>query len=140
MPARKIPVETRFWAKVQKTEDCWLWVGSVDGSDYGHIKIEGKMVKAHRVAYEMLVAPIEDGLEIDHLCRTRRCVNPGHLEPVTKTENARRGVGQPARHGRQTHCKRGHEFTPENTYQWQTSRICRTCRSEYSKKWMALTR
>lgn len=105
---------------------CWEWQRAISGdTGYGSLWHEGRVRGAHRVFYEDLVGPIPDGLEIDHLCRNRRCVNPGHLEPVTHAENMRRGAVATA-----THCKNGHEFTPENTYGRQDDhgdRQCRTC-------------
>lgn len=85
------------------------------------------MLSAHRVAYELTRGPIPAGMEIDHLCRVRSCVNPDHLEAVTRGENLRRGRGKT---GAQTHCKRGHELTPENTYRYVNRRgyVCRHCR------------
>lgn len=87
-------VTERFWPKVERVEDgCWLWTASLTGDGYGRISLGGKfgpMGLAHRVAYELLVGPIPEGLELDHLCRVRRCVNPEHLEPVTHAENVRR--------------------------------------------------
>lgn len=121
------PVEERFWAKVRKTESCWVWTAARGGGGYGHIKISGRMVKAHRVSYEMKYGQIPDDLVIDHLCRDRACVNPAHLEAVSFHENAIRGEGHAAVRARKTHCVRGHMFTPDNTYQWRTSRICRAC-------------
>lgn len=135
MPAPRISLETRFWEKVTKhQEGCWEWTGAINGHGYGHIKIEGRMVPAHRVAYEFLVNPIPEGLDLDHLCRTRHCVRPTHLEPVTRRTNILRGKNFSAHYARQTHCKRGHEFTPENTYEWGTSRHCRTCRRERDRQ------
>lgn len=134
MPARKVPLSIRFWQKVDKRPDgCWLWTGAVNGHGYGHIKIDGRMIPAHRVAYEMSGKAIPEGLDLDHLCRVRTCVRPAHLEPVTRRVNGLRGTSPLAAFARQTHCKRGHEFTPENTYEWRTSRICRTCRREHAR-------
>lgn len=129
----------RFWSKVDphgpipiRRPDlgpCWLWTrGTSDG--YGHIKVGGRMVKSHRLAYEAAKGLILNGLDIDHLCRVRHCVNPTHLEAVTRRTNILRGMGRAAERARQTHCKRGHEFTPENTRLWRSSRICRTCRAD----------
>jgi hypothetical protein len=68
---------------------CWLWTG--DAARYGRIQIGGIIKAAHRAVYEMAVGPIADGMVIDHLCGEPLCVNPGHLEQVTKAENSRRG-------------------------------------------------
>lgn len=118
-------IPERFWAWVDKTpaNGCWLWTGQRAGrsrtSNYGRYGNKGM---AHRLAYELAVGPIPPGLELDHLCRTQRCVNPAHLEPVTPEENRRR------RREAQTHCKREHEFTPENTYMTGIgARQCRAC-------------
>jgi len=86
----------RFWSKVDKTGDCWIWNGGVGAGGYGAFGSYDEAddpitVRAHRYAYEALVGPIPAGLVLDHLCRVRRCVNPAHLEPVTNAENIRRG-------------------------------------------------
>jgi hypothetical protein len=73
---RTTTAEQRFWTRVQKTESCWLWTGGDDHSGYGHFYFLGRNRKAHRVSYEMFVGPIPDGLQVDHLCRNRACVNP----------------------------------------------------------------
>lgn len=84
------PPEVRFWTKVNKTETCWIWMGSKDWQGYGQFWIQKKLFPAHRWSYERLVGPIPVGLQIDHLCRTTSCVNPSHLEPVTQRENVLR--------------------------------------------------
>ena len=71
--------------------DCWLWTASTVTGGYGRFRYLGKLMLAHRAAYEMLIGPIPAGLVIDHLCRTRRCVNPSHMEPVTQAVNISRG-------------------------------------------------
>ncbi len=104
---------------------CIDYPGSVDR--YGYGKVGNKSKKAHRVAYEQAVGPIPAGLTIDHLCRNRRCVNPEHMEPVTRRVNTMRGDGPTARHARQTTCKSGHPFDEVNTYRWRGGRKCRAC-------------
>lgn len=133
-PSRASPAE-RFWSKVNKTETCWLWTACKMVGGYGQFRLERAMVLAHRFAYELLVGPIPKELELDHLCRVRHCVNPSHLEPVTRQINVLRGEAPPARQFRQTHCKRGHLFDEENTYRQPSSprkRTCRECRRVYA--------
>ncbi len=125
--------EQRFWSKVNKTETCWLWMASSDHKGYGQFRLDGKNRKAHRVAYELLIGPIPDGLQIDHLCRVRHCVNPAHLEAVTCQENIRRG--QTGAWGRATtHCPLGHPYDEANTYTWHGMRNCRTCNRECARR------
>lgn len=123
----------RFAARVVVDGDCWLWAGEIGRSGYGYF-YEIKKHVAHRWYYEQTVGPVPDGLELDHLCRVRHCVNPDHLEPVTHAENVRRGmVGDFWR--QKTYCRNGHEYSAENTY-WSesTGRLCRTCQREQKKE------
>lgn len=92
----RVSIHERFWTKVKLVKQggaCWEWIGTTDRNGYGHIwGGPGKgPLAAHRVAYELLVGPIPDGLCLDHLCRNTSCVNPQHLEPVTYAENYLRG-------------------------------------------------
>ncbi len=141
MPPRKVSAEQRFWPKVDKAGPipehcpelgpCWMWIAHVNRHrGYGHFNAGGREGYAHRFAYELLVGPIPDGLELDHLCRVRHCVNPAHLEPVTRRENVLRGQAPSAYQARQTCCIRGHLFNAENTYirPDNGARQCRTCR------------
>jgi hypothetical protein len=118
----------RFMAKVDTSGDCWLWTASLSGSGYGQFFVGSRRWYAHRWSYDRFKGPIPDGLEIDHLCRVKVCVNPDHLEAVTHRENQRRGTSPVARNMDATHCIHGHEFTPENTIQYRNGkRACREC-------------
>ena len=95
--------------------------------------VEGQSTYAHRVSYLALVGPIPGDLVIDHLCRNPKCVNPAHLEPVTRAENQRRDWEARGVYKYATHCKNGHEFTEANTIRNGNERTCRTCRTEYHR-------
>lgn len=93
---------------------CWLWTGHITRLGYGQLKIKGKSWKAHRLVYTRERGQIPLGMELDHLCRQRDCVNPDHLEPVTHRENILRGEGVAARCASRTHCVHGHPLSGEN--------------------------
>lgn len=131
----------RFCKYIKQEGDCIVWTGATQGPGvrwrYGNFW-DGKRanVAAHRWMWEHAYGPIPPGLELDHLCRNPRCVNPEHLEPVTHRENCLRGISFSAREAKQTHCKRGHGFIPENTYRTSKGgRGCRTCAREYKHEW-----
>jgi hypothetical protein len=126
-----------FWAYVQPTGFCWLWVGTELNNGYGHFNIHYKQVAPHRKAYELLIGPIPEGLQLDHLCRVKLCVNPDHLEPVTGRENTLRSFGPSAVNARKTHCINGHEFTAANTLprtRPSGGRHCRECAKLNARK------
>lgn len=128
---KPLPAVDRFWPKVvvDSETNCWNWTGARQPEGYGRFMIErGRIGLAHRFAYELLVAPIPADMTVDHLCRNTPCVNPDHLELVTREENALRGSANAAK----THCIRGHEFTADNTYSAPSRphvRICRACKN-----------
>lgn len=124
-----------IWEHVEKRirpdarTGCWNWTGATSTDGYGNVKWFGTSYSTHRLAYQANVGDVPEGLELDHLCRNRRCCNPQHLEAVTHAVNIARGVGRFADRQKQTHCTHGHEFTPENTYIKRTgTRECRTCK------------
>lgn len=117
-----------FWARVDKTDGCWNWTGSGTPKGYGMFMPAGKQrVYVHRYVYELMVGPIPEGLTLDHLCRNRSCVNPQHLEPVTRGENALRGSGPAAQNSRKTACPQGHPYTSETTSSYAGHLRCRVC-------------
>ena len=121
--------EELFWAKVNKTETCWLWTASLGDKGYGRFRTGNREYKAHRWAYLNLVGPVESGLELDHLCRIRSCVNPSHLEPVTHRVNMLRGHTIVAAKAAQTLCKRGHAL---DLIDHRGCRKCSTCTHEWN--------
>jgi hypothetical protein len=136
------PLRERIEAAISvDANGCWIWQGPRTPYGYGIFhtgsRVDGtkRQGGAHRAAYEMFVGPIPEGLELDHLCRVRACVNPDHLEPVTHLENMRRAPAS-----QKTHCLRGHEYTPENTRLHRGKRACRTCIVESEKRRQARRR
>lgn len=130
-------------------DDCWEWTGARTKDGYGHLKIDGKARRAHRVLYQLLVGPIPDGLDLDHLCHTRdascvggracphrRCVRPDHLEPVTRSENHRRTFWP---NSRKTHCPAGHAYAEHGgtrkSGKGKGERYCRWCTRDSTRRW-----
>lgn len=93
VPSYQGSIEHRFWMRVNKTETCWPWTGSTASDGYGYLATDDGPVRVHRLAYELLVEPIPDGLQIDHACGNRACVNPGHLRLATPKQNAENIAG-----------------------------------------------
>jgi hypothetical protein len=140
-------VDERFWEKVEFEDPifpengCMNWTAALAGDGYPRFGDEsGKVVKAIRWIYERLREPIQPGFHLHHLCRNKTCVNPDHVEPKTAQEHGSIGPFNPW--GRNvTHCKYGHEFTPENTYlclrDGAMRRYCRICRLENKRRYNA---
>ncbi len=130
-----LPAIDRFMLKVRVQPDgCWLWTGATDGGRYGRFVPHGgrPMFTAHRWIYEQTVGPIPEGLELDHFkCERTLCVNPEHVRPTTRRENLLRSRGLPSVNLAKTHCKHGHEFTPENTRRMPDGeRRCKICEGD----------
>ena len=128
---RLLSVLDRF-VIVDDRSGCWVFTGGKNHHGYGLLgyQRDGKptSMMLHRATYLEFVGPIPDGLVLDHLCRIRACCNPGHLEPVTHRENLHRSpLTASFQQSQMTHCRRGHEFTAENTYRYGSHRRCKTC-------------
>ena len=123
-------VVDRFWSKVVQAGDCWDWTAGRDPKDYGQFWVAGRMVRAHRFAYELIVGPIPDGLELDHLCRNHECVRPEHLDAVPHKVNVLRGISPLAVNALKTTCLRGHLLSGDNLYvNPDGERTCRACKN-----------
>jgi len=129
-----------FWALVDRRgpDECWRWLGGLKKDGYS---------AGHRTAYELLVGPIPEGLEIDHLCRVRACCNPKHMEPVTHAVNVQRGDHTATQDNLgayqrvKTHCPQGHPYSgPNLKIGWKGARVCRICELEKSRRWQARNR
>jgi hypothetical protein len=139
----------RFWSHVDTSGDCWLWTGSLNGFGYARFSVTIAPRRrinygAHVWAWEQEHGPVPAGLELDHLCRNRRCVNPAHLEAVSHQENVLRGVTLAASNLLKTHCPQGHPYSPENTYVLHhgngTQRQCKTCSNARATAYMKAKR
>lgn len=138
------PAIDRLLSRCRVTETgCWEFLGA-RSQGYGVVGRGPRgagNIHGHRLTYEFFIAEVPDGLDLDHLCRNRACCNPWHLEPVTRFVNANRGLrGRGYGPRERTHCKHGHEYTPENTEIARgpdgsfRQRRCRTCRRAQSRK------
>ncbi|MFD5577280.1 HNH endonuclease signature motif containing protein [Streptomyces pseudogriseolus] len=152
-----VPVQERLFSKgVAGRNGCIIWTGVINPRNgYGQISPGTNTLEyTHRVAYRLMKGEIPEGLVIDHACHNRdaecpggncihhRCINPHHLEAVTHRENRIRSpLTKAGRVARKTHCKQGHEFTPENTYlRGDGSRKCRVCHRQRQQQWNAKRR
>jgi hypothetical protein len=131
----------RIADKIDVTGSCWLWTGAKDYGGYARIAYPfGKRETpvAHKVIYRMLVGEVPEGMQLDHLCRIRHCVNPDHLEPVTAWENAMRSPIHPAYvNSRKTHCPQGHEYAGANLGRCPRKgvRYCKECKRVKAREW-----
>jgi hypothetical protein len=128
----------RFWDKVQTSgTGCWIWTGAHFTSGYGSYSHNGQCGRAHRIAYRALVGEVPEGLDLDHLCRIRDCVNPNHLEPVTRRVNALRGASPLIRAHLQQTCLRGHAYEGNRRTSPGGTSYCKPCARENHRAWKA---
>ena len=118
---------------VEITDSCWLWHGTCSSEGYARFYTgqndlgRSTYQYVHRLSFELFKGQIEDGLEIDHLCRVRNCINPEHMEVVTRSVNVLRGIGPPALNARKDHCIHGHPLSGDNLRVQNRKRWCREC-------------
>lgn len=122
--------KVRFWLKVDVggRDDCWPWKASVNHGGYGQFFLRGRKVRSHRFAYLSVRGRVMGlHLHIDHLCRSRACMNPLHMEPVSQRTNTLRGYSPAARQARRTHCPSGHPLSGDNLATHHGHRRCKMC-------------
>ena len=128
-------VEARFWAKVDRRDpdECWAWKGKPSSRGYGRLQTPySRSTPAHRISLVLHGGAVAEGEVVDHICRNKMCVNPHHLRSVThKVNSLENSVSPAALNSKKTHCKRGHQFTPENIRMVKTGRSCRACEKAY---------
>ena len=123
----------RFWAKVDRSGECWLWTAHVGRWGYGQFGLAGAVLYAHVVAHLWFVGPIPEGWEVDHVkakgCKHKHCVRPAHLEAATSGENQRRSESASGKNSRADECPEGHKYDEANTYieKPKGTRRCRKC-------------
>lgn len=118
---------TRFFARVDDSggpDSCWQWTGALNSNGHAQFWYAGQMRGAYRLLWAWIHGDLHEGLELDHVCKNKRCVNTSHLEEVTHKVNSQRAMKGVLR---KTHCLRGHPYTPENTYTYRGVRTCKTC-------------
>lgn len=136
-------IPTRIKSKIQHNSitGCWEWTACITSTGYGRVWNGRRADWAHRVLFELVRGPVPDGKVLDHLCRVRHCVNPGHLDPVTDLENTLRGNNPDitrSRHRAKTFCKRQHPLFGANLYRAPSgSRVCRQCRAIHKANYLA---
>lgn len=131
-----------FWSKVERrgAHECWPWLGSINEQGYGQVSINRITWRAHRLAVRLDGRKIPPAMVVDHICRNRSCVNPGHLRVVTPKENTLENSEHwSAKYAARDHCSKGHKYTPETSFVKQRGhrsyRVCRICQRGYTRRW-----
>lgn len=136
----------RFWRHINKTETCWIWNTVKDKNEYGHFRINGVKMRAHRFSWSFHhKKPFPEGMLACHTCDTPACVNPLHIYPGSMSNNISEAIAK-GRHKvpkgtmhlilkAKTHCLRGHEYTPENTKKQGSGRSCLECNKSHQRKY-----
>ena len=130
------------YVHINKETNCWEWTGALNTDGYGIFYYPGNSRLAHRVAYEHDIGPIASGMHVDHKCIVKHCVNPDHLQQVSNLENQLLAVERKENFSSaKTHCKRGHEFTEDNTRYYlkphtnTVKRSCRACKKVHNERY-----
>ena len=111
---------------------CWVWTKGMNNSGYGSVRINGEPFGAHRASYMIFKGDIPQSMDVHHVCENKACVNPEHLELLTRSENVK---ATPRSRERKTECVNGHALVFENVYDWHGNRGCRTCRRDAWKRY-----
>lgn len=134
----ELPPEIQDRIMPEPMSGCWLWIGRLTRGDYAQVYYRGRTHRSHRIVYQLFVCDIPDGLELDHTCKLRSCVNPAHLDPVTHLENIKRSnVGKAC--AAKTHCVKGHPYEGSNLIlrpgrNGKPTRVCRICKNELMRR------
>jgi hypothetical protein len=136
-PLRGKSVEERFWHYTEKrrADQCWPWLAGKNRKGYGMLQVGSADNRAaHRVSYELAFGSIPEGMQIHHTCENKACQNPAHLVAMKPGAHTLIGNGFSGRNAQKTHCKNGHELSPENCYDYPGRRACKICAREKARK------
>lgn len=123
---------SRFYSKVKKTNNCWIWTSKKHVRGYGLFNIKGVSYRAHRIAFQLSGSVLDPRMVLDHLCKNTSCVNPEHLEEVTHAENTMRGISFTALNSKKTQCPKGHEY---DRVDYRGRRCCSVCTKKIQREW-----
>lgn len=126
-----------FWSRVSKTESCWNWLAGKFHNGYGYFWTDGKLIRAHRLSYELVNGSLPEDRELHHTCENKGCVNPNHLIVISKEAHAALS-DKAAENRHKTHCPKGHPLSGDNLVQYELKkfghRVCKKCKSDLKKE------